>query len=99
MLERLGRTTHAHRTCRRDTRASLAGNPQSTFDGGKRMDDSETLQKLIEGFDVPEMRRDIDKPANVRWLLRNIGIRNAKGDSLTKAIQLLINLTRDNRRG
>tara|TARA_R110000824_G_scaffold230295_3_gene417939 strand:- start:296 stop:595 length:300 start_codon:yes stop_codon:yes gene_type:complete len=99
MLERLGRTTHAHRTYRRDTRASHAGNPQSTFDGGKRMDDSETLQKLIEGFDVPEMRRDIDKPANVRWLLRNIGIRNAKGDSLTKAIQLLINLTRDSRRG
>ena len=63
------------------------------------MNESERLKKLIEGFDVPEMRRDIDKPANVRWLLRNIGVRNGKGDSLTKAIQLLINLDRDNRRG
>jgi hypothetical protein len=63
------------------------------------MNESERLKKLIEGFDVPEMRRDIDKPANVRWLLRNIGVRNVKGDSLTKAIQLLINLDRDNRRG
>jgi len=63
------------------------------------MDELDKLQKLIEGFDVPEMRRDLSRPANVRWLLRNIGVRNVKGDSLTKAIQLLINLDRDNRRG
>ena len=30
------------------------------------------------GFDVPELRKNIDKPEDARWILRNLGIRNSK---------------------
>jgi hypothetical protein len=29
------------------------------------------------GMDVPETRKDISKPENVNWLLRNLGVRNS----------------------
>ena len=63
------------------------------------MNELDKLQKLLEGIDVPEMRRDLSRPGNVRWLLRNVCVRNTKSDSLTEAIRLLINLDRSNRRG
>jgi hypothetical protein len=99
MLERLGTITRTRETCRRETSASHDGNPRNTFDGGKTMNELGKLQKLLEGIDVPEMRRDLSRPGNVRWLLRNVCVRNAKSDSLTETIRLLINLDRSNRRG
>jgi hypothetical protein len=29
-------------------------------------------------MELPEMRKDLSKPANVRWLLRNIQVKNRK---------------------
>jgi hypothetical protein len=40
-------------------------------------------------MDVPAMRRDISKPENVRWLLRNLRIRNLDNPSIGEAIALL----------
>lgn len=34
--------------------------------------------ELPEDMDIPQMRRDTTKEANVRWLLRNIAVRNTR---------------------
>ncbi len=30
----------------------------------------------LKDFDVPESRKDLENPSNIRWLLRNLAIRN-----------------------
>ena len=35
------------------------------------------LRTMLEMMDVPEMRLDTTRPANVRWLQRNLRINNA----------------------
>jgi hypothetical protein len=47
------------------------------------------LNILLREMDVPAMRRDISKPENVRWLLRNIRIRNLDNPSIGEAVMLL----------
>ncbi len=46
------------------------------------------LTQLLENMDVPEMRRDLNKLSNLRWLQRNLNANN-EGDKL-EAIHLLI---------
>ena len=36
------------------------------------------LINFLNSADVPELRKDITKPENIRWLLRNLGIRNSR---------------------
>ncbi len=52
------------------------------------------LRTLLDGMNVPEARRDISKPANVRWLLRNVSINNPSGHTLTETIRWLLRLQR-----
>jgi len=47
------------------------------------------LSQLLENMDVPKMRRDLNKPSNIRWLLRNVAANN-KGPQVPKVIALLI---------
>ena len=47
------------------------------------------MTELLEMMEVPEMRRDLNKPSNVRWLLRNVAITN-KGPEVRELIALLI---------
>ena len=47
------------------------------------------LSQLLENMDVPAMRRDLNKPSNIRWLLRNVSANN-KGPEVPKVIALLI---------
>lgn len=47
------------------------------------------IADLIGDMDIPAMRMDIDNPANVRWLLRNLGIRNANHKNFEEAFRLL----------
>jgi hypothetical protein len=54
-----------------------------------------TLRVLLEGLNVPEARLDLDKPSNVRWLLRNLAINNPRGMTLTEAIGRLRQLQRE----
>ena len=56
------------------------------------------LRTLLDGMNVPETRRDINKPANVRWLLRNVAISNTSGQALTEAIGMLLQLQREQRK-
>jgi len=39
--------------------------------------DENTLKSLLKGMDVPEHRKNKVTPQNLRWLLRNLGIRNS----------------------
>ena len=47
------------------------------------------MTELLEMMEVPKMRRDLNKPSNVRWLLRNVAINN-KGSEVRELIALLI---------
>ena len=57
-----------------------------------------TIRVLLESLDVPETRRDVSNPANVRWLLRNLAINNPRGMVLTETIGRLIQLKREQSR-
>jgi len=46
------------------------------------------LAQLLENMEVPKMRRDLNKPSNVRWLQRNIAINN-KGPQVPEILALL----------
>jgi len=46
------------------------------------------LSQLLENMEVPKMRRDLNKPSNVRWLQRNIAINN-KGPQVPEILALL----------
>ncbi len=47
------------------------------------------LSQLLENMEVPAMRRDLNKPSNIRWLLRNVAANN-KGEEVLEVIALLI---------
>jgi len=47
------------------------------------------ITQLLENMEVPKMRRDLNKPSNIRWLLRNIAVNN-KGPEVPEVIALLI---------
>jgi hypothetical protein len=40
-------------------------------------------------MDLPTSRRDISKPENIRWMLRNIRMRNLDHPSIGEAVELL----------
>ena len=47
------------------------------------------LTQLLENMEVPKMRRDLNKPSNIKWLLRNVAANN-KGPEVTEVIALLV---------
>ena len=47
------------------------------------------LSQLLENMNIPKMRRDLNKPSNIRWLLRNVSANN-KGTEVPEVIALLI---------
>ena len=47
------------------------------------------ITQLLENMEVPKMRRDLNKPSNIRWLLRNVAVNN-KGPQVGEVIALLI---------
>ena len=47
------------------------------------------LAQLLENMVIPTMRRDLNKPSNIRWLLRNVAANN-KGPQVPEVIALLI---------
>jgi len=48
--------------------------------------------KLPEDMDVPEIRRDTSKPENVRWLMRNLGVRNRQHPMFKSVMKVLIGM-------
>ena len=47
------------------------------------------LIDCLSAMDIPDMRRDITNISNVKWILRNISIRNSKNDRIAEAIAVL----------
>jgi len=41
------------------------------------------VELLLENFNVPNTRRNVEKKKNVRWLLRNLAIDNKDNPNLT----------------
>ena len=46
----------------------------------------ENLIAILEDMDIPEMRRDVSNLHNVRWLNRNILIRNGHHPKIKEAM-------------
>jgi len=55
------------------------------------------LITTLESMDIPELRLDISKPYNVRWLLRNLRINNGEEERINEAIEALKVLARAQR--
>lgn len=56
-----------------------------------RVDDSEPseLETLLQPMDLPVNKKN-GRPQTVRWLLRNIGFRNASHPNYARALELLV---------
>ena len=55
------------------------------------------LVTLLESMNVPELRLDVSRPSNVRWLLRNLRINNNEAKGINEAIDGLKVLARSDR--
>lgn len=47
------------------------------------------IEKMLETMDVPNFRRNLKKEENIRWLLRNLHIRNGKHPYFQMTIEAL----------
>jgi len=47
------------------------------------------LLGILRTMDIPEARRNINDPNNLRWLLRNIRINNNEHQDIERAIGLI----------
>ena len=57
-------------------------------------EEQRALITLLESFDVPELRLDISRHSNVRWLLRNLRTNNKEKRGITEALEGLKTLAR-----
>ena len=48
------------------------------------------LRTMLEMMEAPEMRMDVSKPANIRWLHRNLRINNSDHPLFETAIELVV---------
>lgn len=53
------------------------------------------LNGLFNGMDLPIGRRSLADEGDLRWLLRNLGVRNSSHPNYARAQQLLIKLAQD----
>jgi hypothetical protein len=56
--------------------------------------ETDRLADLLRGMDIPAMRRDLNDPSNLRWLGRNLPIRNADHPDIDEAVALVRALSR-----
>lgn len=49
----------------------------------------DVLKDLISDMDIPAERKNINKPENVRWLRRNLMIKNSDHPDIREAMALL----------
>ena len=47
------------------------------------------INKVPEDMDVPAIRRDLSKMENVRWMLRNLAIRNGEHPLIAETLDAL----------
>ena len=56
------------------------------------------LETLLNQMEVPAARRDMASPANLRWILRNLGINNGGHPMFSTTIALAKSIHREQRR-
>ena len=56
--------------------------------------DRAQLAGILEEMDIPEMRKDVKRLSNLRWLQRNLLIRNRKHPKAAEAIGIIKLLAR-----
>ena len=47
------------------------------------------LAAILDTMDIPKLRKDLTQPGNVRWLLRNMFVRNSNHPEFKAAIKKL----------
>ena len=47
------------------------------------------INKVPEDMDVPTIRKDLSKIGNIRWMLRNLSIRNGKHPLISETLDAL----------
>ena len=47
------------------------------------------LSEILDTMDIPESNKDLSRPRNTRWLLRNIRVNNKGHKDLTEAVEIL----------
>ena len=50
------------------------------------------MVKIPDDMDVPRIRRDTNNPDNVRWLVRNLAVRNSQHLEFKKIFSQLVKL-------
>ena len=50
------------------------------------------LTRLLTPMDIPAMWRDLDKPENIHWLIRNLGINNSSHEDYRETMTKLLSL-------
>ena len=49
----------------------------------------EDLEGVLLEMDIPDMRRDLSRASNLRWLLRNIRVRNGNHPRVVEVLDKL----------
>jgi hypothetical protein len=49
----------------------------------------ENIKKLLKPMALPERRKDVKNRDNIRWLLRNLGVRNKEHPNFEPVVALL----------
>ena len=67
---------------------------------GKKMDPEtkqrkeSALKTLLDQLDVPALRKDVTRPGNLRWLQRNLSVRNGGHAMLNTVLTMIRQLQR-----
>ena len=56
---------------------------------GKEDNTGELLKAVLKNFDLPEHRKTNQTIHNLKWLLRNLSVRNSKHPRFEEAINLI----------
>ena len=54
------------------------------------------LAEILEEMDLPEMRKSLNDNSNLRWLIRNMRVRNGKHTQCKEALEIIKNLMKGN---
>lgn len=55
------------------------------------------LKELMKSMDIPDERQVDGKNFDIRWLLRNLGIRNSSNENYIKCISILKQMLKENK--
>ena len=64
----------------------------------EKEDKQRQLAEMLEEMDVPDFRKNLDRLANIRWLWRNLLIRNRNHPKAMQAVGIAKVLMREKRK-